>query len=68
MQVTQRVTELAQARYMNKMKKKIGGRKAKIPKFDPAKANIPEYPDCTDDGTEIRYALHPALALAKRTR
>jgi hypothetical protein len=53
-QVYNRAVELARTRYYNKMNKKRNGDKTyKIPRFDPVKARVPEFPDKDDDGNKL---------------
>ena len=57
-QVRERAVELARARYYARMKAKVkrclqDNGKIKIPKFDVAKAGIPDYPDVDSDGVVL---------------
>jgi len=59
-----RQLELAEARYLNRMKRELAGRKVDFPAFDPSTAGVPDYPDVDEGGVPIVYILGWCLAPA----
>jgi hypothetical protein len=59
-----RQLELAEARYRNRMKRELAGRKVDFPPFDPSTAGVPDYPDVDEGGVPIVYILGWCLAPA----
>jgi hypothetical protein len=62
--IKSRQLELAEARYRNRMKRELAGRKVGFPPFDPLTAGVPDYPDVDEGGVPIVYILGWCLAPA----